>query len=140
MDKEISFEIKNHKKLNRKIIFITYIKEVLSTDEKILDSVLEKYTSTISENKGCIVIVDTRQLKKVSLEYVWSKLHKVRNIDQCIKQNVFYVFYLINSKFIKVAINSMLSVYKPVTKTKLLNSVEETMKFLNQNISTLQKE
>tara|TARA_R110001592_G_scaffold207803_4_gene458782 strand:- start:130 stop:564 length:435 start_codon:yes stop_codon:yes gene_type:complete len=131
MEQEISFQIKNHKKLNTKIIFITYLKEKLSRDENILELALKEWERLIVENSKCIVIIDTRSLKSVSYEYLWSKLDRITQMDTIIKSNVICIVYLINNKIFKVMANSIMSIYKPVTKIRLANSIEDGMKFIN---------
>lgn len=131
MDKEINFQIKNHKKLNTKIIFITYLKQTLSTDEKLLELALKEWERLIIENSKCVIIVDTRILKSVSYEYLWSKLDRITQMDTIIKSNVICIVYLINNKLFKVMANSIMSIYKPVTKIRLSNCIEDGMKFIN---------
>jgi len=131
MEQEISFQIKNHKKINTKIIFITYLKEKLSRDENLLELALKEWERLIIENSKCIVIIDTRSLKSVSYEYLWSKLDRITQMDTIIKSNVICIVYLINNKIFKVMANSIMSIYKPVTKIRLSNSIEDGMKFIN---------
>ena len=53
----VEFKVKDFKKINKKIICLTYLKETLKTNDTIFNNFIETYKNLLNEHKGCFVFI-----------------------------------------------------------------------------------
>ena len=131
MEELVEFKIRNYQKYNVKIFSMTYLKETLSTDPVMFNIFIEKYKSYIIENSGCFLFVDSRNVKNVDFEYLWSKVSDIVKLDELAKKHLCGTVYIVNNPFFKTMGNSIFKIYPPVVPTKICKDNEESMKFMN---------
>ena len=137
----VEFKIKKYSKYNINILYISYIKETLTTDPKLFDEFIEKYKQMLQQSgpKNTFLIVNTRDVKNVDFSYVWSKMDIITKLDKLAVQYLIGTVYIISNQFFKTAGNSIMKVYKPVVPTKICNNNQEGMVFMNDLLSKLDK-
>ena len=137
----VEFKVKRYSKFGSNIVYITYLKENLTTDPELFDEFIKKYKETLmdSSEKNTFLVVNSRDVKTVDFSYVWSKMDAISKLDELARQYLVGTVYIINNTFFKTMGNSIMKVYKPVVPTKICNDNKEGIKFMNNILSKLNK-
>lgn len=96
MEKYFNVEIKNHKKLNKKIIYIEYIKDDFFPSSELLKEMIKYYIDTLTkyEDKK-IVVFNLDGIKNYSKKMVWEGASEFRKYEDFLLNNSDTV-YIIN--------------------------------------------
>tara|TARA_B100001094_G_C17547482_1_gene492089 strand:- start:63 stop:491 length:429 start_codon:yes stop_codon:yes gene_type:complete len=135
LDEYVEFTIKKIKKFNKQIICITYLKESLILEDKLLELFCSKYESIVNQNKDSFMIIDARNIKSVDFEKALTKISIFKKLDKIVENNIFCISYLINNIIFKNMINTIVELYPPAVPIKVCNENKEVLKFL-ENIYT----
>ena len=131
MDQLVEFKLRNYPKYNIKILCMTYLQETLSTNKEYFDLFLETYKNYMLDNCGCFLFVDSRNVKNVDFEYIWSKIGDIIKLDDIARKNLSGTVYLVNNSFFRLMANSIFKIYAPVVPTRICKDNDEAMKFMN---------
>ena len=137
----VDFKVKKYSKYNSNIIYLTYVKETLSTDPELFDKFIEKYKKTLEDTgeKNAFLVVNSKEIKSIDFSYVWSKMVAIAKLDELARQYLVGTVYIINNTFFKTMGNSIMKVYKPVVPTKICNDNKEGIEFMNNTLCELNK-
>lgn len=141
LEEFVEFKVKKYSKYNTNLLYLTYIKETLTTDPELFDKFIEKYKKTLiqaGEDK-LFLIVNSREVKNVDFSYIWSKMGMISKLDELARQYLLGTVYIISNSFFKTMGNSIMKVYKPVVPTKICNDNKEGIEFMNHILSQLNK-
>ena len=141
LDDFVEFREKRYSKFESNIVYITYLKETLTTDPKLFDEFINKYKQILtgSGEKKAFVVVNSKEIKSVDFSYVWSKMDAISKLDELARQYLVGTVYIINNTFFTTMGNSIMKVYKPVVPTKICNDNKEGIEFMNNVLSQLNK-
>ena len=97
MEEFFNVEVKNHKKLNKKIIYIEYIKEDFFPSLETVKKMIKFYIDTLLkyEDKK-IVVFNLDGIKNYSKKLVWEGASEFRKCEEVLLKNLDSV-YIINS-------------------------------------------
>jgi len=97
MEEFFNVEVKNHKKLNKKIIYIEYIKEDFFPSLETVKKMIKFYIDTLLkyEDKK-IVVFNLDGIKNYSKKLVWEGASEFRKFEEILLKNLDSV-YIINS-------------------------------------------
>jgi len=97
MEEFFNVEVKNHKKLNKKIIYIEYIKEDFFSSLETVKKMIKFYIDTLLkyEDKK-IVVFNLDGIKNYSKKLVWEGASEFRKCEEVLLKNLDSV-YIINS-------------------------------------------
>jgi len=137
----VEFKIRKYSKYNTQIIYLTYLKETLSTSPYLFDLFLKKYRETLKETgvKKGFLVVNSKEIKNVDFSYVWSKMGAISKLDDLAREYLLGTVYVIDNVFFKTAGNSIMKVYKPVVPAKICSDNKESIEFMNNTLSKLNK-
>lgn len=118
MDEYLDIKIKNHKVLNKKILFVEYLKPDLKFDISVTKMLIAEYLEILKEQDRVILIVDLRNLKSFDKKTIWEGAGELKINDR------FFLEHIISSYII--------------SENLLLNNlVNIVLKVMNNNIPTL---
>ena len=137
----VEFKVKKYSKYNSTIVYITYIKETLTTDPELFDQFIDTYKKTLEsvEEKNAFLVVNSKEIKNIDFSYVWSKMGAIAKLDELAREYLVGTVYIINNTFFKTMGNSIMKVYKPVVPTKICNDNKDGIDFMNKVLSELNK-
>lgn len=84
----VEFKLKNHKKYNKKILFVFFQENTNLTNSEEVDKIIDEYFKIISENPEIHIIVDSTNVKSIPLKLVMSKVSKFKGNDALLKKNI----------------------------------------------------
>lgn len=122
-------KIKNHKKHNKKIMFVIF-EDCDVTDGAKLDKLIDEYHTIIRENKGISIIADARGIKSFSKTLAFSKAGILAKHDDLIRANVSSTAILLDSPILKLLLDSVMKVYTPVVPTKVAKDNSDAMEYV----------
>tara|TARA_R110001592_G_scaffold18816_17_gene77885 strand:- start:10431 stop:10871 length:441 start_codon:yes stop_codon:yes gene_type:complete len=137
----VEFKVKKYSKFQSNIVYITYLKETLTTDPELFDEFIKKYRESLigCGEKNTFLVVNSKEIKSIDFTYVWSKMDVISKLDDLARQYLAGTAYIINNVFFKTMGNSIMKVYKPVVPTKICNDNKEAIEFMNNVLSQLNK-
>lgn len=101
----VEFKIKNHKKYNKKILFIFFKENTVLDNSEELDTIITDYFDIILKNKNLSVILDTTNLKSIPLKLVLQKVNRFKGNEALLEKNVKVFSVIIKNYFIKTIFN-----------------------------------
>ena len=90
-------------------------------------------------NQALFLVVNSKEIKNVDFSYVWSKMGAISKLDDLAREYLLGTVYIINNVFFKTAGNSIMKVYEPVVPTKICSDNKESIEFMNDTLSKLNK-
>jgi len=131
MDKFLDFKIKNHKALNKKILFVEYLEEEFSTDTETTRKIVEHYVEEIKKHPKLIVIIDIRNIKSFDKKSVWEGSGILKEYDHFFVEHITKAFLITESQTANTLINIILKVMKNSIPTILVKDIKEALGNLN---------
>lgn len=109
----VEFKLKNHKKYNKKILFIFFKEDATFTSEDV-DNIITEYFKIVEENPEIHVILDSTNVKSISLKLVLSKVKKFRDNEVLLKKHVKCFAVIIKNFILRTIFNTVaeLGVFK----------------------------
>lgn len=130
MDEYFRVNIKNHKVLNKKILFLEYLKENFSPEEDVLKEMISFYRKNLETDKF-IVIFDLRNIKKFNKQKVWKGAGDLKKFEDFFITHIHEAFIIIDNKLIIETVNIIIKVVGTNIKTRLVKNVNEALNKLN---------
>jgi len=122
-------KVKNHKKYNKKIVFIIF-EECDINNEENLNVVINEYHKIIKENPGICSIIDARNVKGFSKTLAFSKAKTLKKYEELVKANLTSMSILLTSPVLKMLMTAVTKIHPFVVPTKVVNSNSEATEFV----------
>ena len=103
----IEFKLKNHKRYNKKILFVFFRENTNLSNPDEVDKYIEEYFKIVSENSELHVILDTTNVDSISLKLVMSKVKKFRNNEVLLKKHVKSFAIIIKNFILRTIFNTV---------------------------------
>ena len=121
--------IKNHKKYNKKIIFLIF-DECTIDDEKIVEKMFVDYHKVIEDNPGISSVVDARNVKSCSKTLAFSKAKGLKKYDELVRKNLVCMSIMLDNPILKLLLDAVTKVHKFIVPTKVVKDNKEAMDFI----------
>lgn len=129
MTKYGNITIKNHKKYNKKILFLIF-DECDITDENIVETMFVEYHKVIEENPGISSIIDARNVKSCSKTLAYSKVKSLKKYDDLARANLTSMSILLDNPILKLLLDAITKVNKFIVPTKVVKDNKSAMEFI----------
>ena len=136
MEEYFKINIKNHKLLNKKILFIEYLPEKFLPNEILLKEMIGFYMTTLASNKKdkdnkIIVIFDLRNIEKYDKQKVWEGAGELKKHDDFFVRNIDKAFVIIENKLVVELLNIILRVLGTNIETTMVKNINEALNSLS---------
>tara|TARA_R110000772_G_scaffold267615_2_gene392029 strand:+ start:1364 stop:1768 length:405 start_codon:yes stop_codon:yes gene_type:complete len=121
--------IKNHKKYNKKIMFLIF-NECDITDENIVEKMFVEYHKVIEDNPGITSIVDARNVKSCSKTLAFSKAKSLKKYDELARKNLISMSIMLDNPILKLLLDAVTKVHKFIVPTKIVKDNKSAMDFV----------
>jgi len=121
--------IKNHKRYNKKIIFVIF-NECDINDENIVEKMLVDYHKIVEENPGISSIIDARKVKSCSKTLTFSKAKTLKKYDVLVRNNLKSMALLLDNPILKMLLDAVTKIHPFVVPTKLVKDNKDAMNFV----------
>lgn len=125
--------IKNHKKYNKKIVFVIF-KECYIDDESKLTAIVKEYHKIIEENKGICSVIDARAVNGCSKTLAFSKAKNLKKYEELVKSNLVCMSILLDNPVLKMLMGAVTKIHPFVVPTKVVKDNKEAMDYIVENI------
>jgi len=125
--------IKNHKKYNKKIVFVIF-KECFIDDETKLTTIVKQYHKIIEENPGICSIIDARAVKGCSKTLAFSKAKNLKKYEELVKSNLVCMSVLLDNPVLKMLMDAVTRIHPFVVPTKVVKDNKDAMEYIIENI------
>jgi len=105
----VEFKLKNHKKYNKKILFVFFRENTNLSNPDEVDKYIEEYFKIVSENSELHVIVDSTNIISIPLKLVMIKMKKFKE-NETLKKHIKSFAIIIKSFVIKTIFNTVAEV------------------------------
>lgn len=121
--------VKNHKKYNKKIMFLIF-DECDITDEDIVEKMFVEYHKIIEDNPGISSIVDARNVKSCSKTLAFSKVKSLKKYDELARNNLLCMSILLDNPVLKLLLDAVTKVHKFIVPTKVVKDNKSAMDYV----------
>ena len=125
--------IKNHKKYNKKIVFVIF-NECFIDDEVKLTKIVKEYHKIIEENPGICSVVDGRAVKGCSKTLAFSKAKNLKKYEELVKRNLVCMSILLDNPVLKMLMDAVTRIHPFVVPTRVVNNNKDAMDYILENI------
>lgn len=125
--------IKNHKKYNKKIVFVIF-NECFIDDEVKLTTIVKEYHKIIEENPGIYSVVDGRAVKGCSKTLAFSKAKNLKKYEELVKRNLVCMSILLDNPVLKMLMDAVTRIHPFVVPTRVVNNNKDAMDYILENI------
>ena len=122
-------KIKNHKKYNKKILFLIF-DECDMNDENVVEKLIIDYHKTIEENPGISSIIDARNVKSCSKTLAFSKAKTLKRYDAIAKSNLLSMAILLDNPILKILMDAVTKVHPFIVPTVVVKDNKSAMDFV----------
>jgi hypothetical protein len=128
MNEYFDVKIKNHKKTNKKIVFIKYLLEDFSPETiEILREMIEFYKEQVEPYEGVILMFDMRSINSFDKKMVWEGAAELKKHEDYFVRHIEKVFLITESVIINNLVNIILKVMKNKLPTELVRNIESAL-------------
>ena len=118
MYKYCDITLKNHKKYNKKIIFVIF-KSCDIDDENELEKIAKDYHELIRENPGVSSVIDAREIKSFSKSLAFSKAKKLKQYEDIVIKNLTSMAILLDNPVLKILLDAITKIQPFVVPTNI---------------------
>jgi len=122
-------KIKNHKKYNKKILFLIF-DECDMNDENVVEKLIVDYHKTIEENPGISSIIDARNVKSCSKTLAFSKAKTLKRYDAIARSNLLSMAILLDNPILKILMDAVTKVHPFIVPTVVVKDNKSAMDFV----------
>ena len=126
--------IKNHKRYNKKIVFVIF-KECYIDDATILQKVVEDYHSIVTQHKGISSVIDTRNIKGCRKMLAFSQGRDMKKYEEIVKKNLICLSIIMDNVILENLLNAVTSVQPFVIPAKVVKNNTDALDFLIENFN-----
>lgn len=133
MEKFLDYKIKNHKKLNKKILFLEYkLDNFFPTDEE-LDQLVNFYISLLKQfEEKIILILQINNVCTYDTYKIWEGVNKLKSHEQFFIDHIEKAFILIENSFAIELINNIIRIAGTKVDTILVKSIKDALDNLDK--------
>lgn len=124
--------IKNHKRYNRKIVFVIF-KECYLDDTTKLGEVLTEYYKIVRENPGISSVVDARSLQGCKKTLAFSQAREMRKHEALIRKNLLCLSIIMDNVLLENLLSTVTSIQPLVIPSKVVKDNKAALDFLIEN-------
>ena len=132
MSKYCDITIKNHKKYNKKIVFVIF-KDCYIDDPDEVDRIAEEYHKIVEENKGISSIVDTRGVQGCSKTLAFAKAKSLSKYEPLVKANLTCMAIVMDNMVTKMLLDAVTKVQPFVVPTSVVKENKAAMDYVISN-------
>ena len=133
MDQYFNITVKNHKKLNKKLIFVEYIQDDFRANQDLLKEMIKYYMQELEKHsEKTILIFDLRNIQTYDKKSVWEGAAELKKYDSFFIDHIERSFILIENKLSIQLLNIILKVLKNNVRTELKLNINEALKALEK--------
>ena len=121
--------IKNHKKYNKKIMFLIF-DECDITDENIVEKMFVEYHKVMEDNPGISSIIDARNVRSCSKTLAFSKAKTLNKYDAIARANLVSMAILLDNPILKLLMDAVTKVHPFIVPTKVVKDNKSAMDFV----------
>jgi len=129
MSKIGEISIKNHKKYNKKIMFLI-LNECDIDDEAKVEELIVEYHKIIEDNPGISSIIDGRNVKSCSKTLAFSKAKTLKKYDAIARSNLVSMAILLDNPILKLLLDAVTKVHQFIVPTKIVKDNKSAMDFV----------
>ena len=126
--------IKNHKRYNKKILFVIF-KECYIDDPEKIKKIITEYHRIIEENKGISSVIDTRAIKGYKNTLAFSQGKELKKYDSLVRKNLISLSIIIDNMILENLVRAVARVQPFVIPTKIIKTNSEALAFLTENFN-----
>lgn len=126
--------IKNHKKYNRKILFVIF-KDCYIDDPDKLNAVVTEYHRIIEENKGISSVIDTRCIRGCKKTLAFSQGRAMRKYEDLVRANLLSLSIIMDNLLLENLLSAIVSIQPFVIPTKVVKENKAALGFLIENFN-----
>jgi hypothetical protein len=134
MTKYGEITIKNHKKYNKKIMFLIF-NECDIDDENEVERLIVEYHKVIEDNPGISSIIDARNVKSCSKTLAFSKAKTLKRYDAMARKNLLCMSILMDNPILKMLLDAVTKVHSFIVPTKIVKDNKSAMDYVISEIS-----
>ena len=124
MDKYMEKKILNHKKLNKKILSLTYKDSAFELEDAQRKELVGGYIEEIVKHKNLVVIFDFRNIEKWSKRSIWEGASDLKKHEEVALKHVDRTFVITSNSML----NSLIGVVLKIIKNKIKTTCHDNLK------------
>lgn len=124
--------IKNHKRYNRKIVFVIF-KECYLDDATKLGETLTEYYRIVRENPGISSVIDTRNLQGCRKTLAFSEAREMRKHEALVRKNLLCLSIIMDNVLLENLLSTVTSIQPLVIPSKVVKDNKAALDFLIEN-------
>ena len=129
MSKYCEISIKNHKKYNRKIVFLIF-NDCNIEDAEEVDKIATEYHKIVQENPSISSIIDARNVKSCSKSLAFSKAQSLKKYEEIVKKNLTSMAIILDNPVLKILMDAVTRIQPFVVPTSIVKENKEAMEFI----------
>lgn len=122
-------KIKNHKKYNKKIIFLIF-NDCDINDDNAIEKIIVEYHKIIEDNPGISSIIDARNVKSCSKTLAFSKAKTLKKYDTIARTNLVSMAILLDNPVLKLLMDAVTKVHPFIIPTRIVKDNKGAMDFV----------
>lgn len=132
MEEYFDIKVKNHKKLNKKILFVEYLKEDFTPDSDLMKKMIEHYIDTLNKHdEKLLIILDIRNVKNYDKKIIWEGAGELKKHDTLLTSHSDTVYIINENYLVNELINIVLKVMKSKTPTHLVKDINSALTMMS---------
>ena len=124
--------IKNHKRYNRKIVFVIF-KDCYIDDSSKLEEVVAAYHKVIQQHPGISSVIDTRGVQGCKKTMAFSQAHGMKKYEKVVRSNLLCLSIIMDNMLLENLLATITSVQPFVIPTKVVKDNKGALYFLTEN-------
>lgn len=126
--------IKNHKRYNRKILFVIF-KDCYIDDADKLNEVVTEYHKLIEDNKGISSVVDTRNIRGCKKTLAFSQGRAMRKYETIVRANLLSLSIIMDNLLLENLLSAIVSIQPFVIPAKVVKENKSALTFIIENFN-----
>tara|TARA_A100001015_G_C14440032_1_gene500087 strand:+ start:118 stop:522 length:405 start_codon:yes stop_codon:yes gene_type:complete len=133
MSKYCEITVKNHKKYNRKIVFLIF-NDCSIEDSEEVDKIATEYHKIVKENPSISSIIDARNVKSCSKSLAFNKAQSLKKYEDIVKENLTCMAIILDNPVLKMLMDAVTRIQPFVVPTSIVKENKEAIEFVINQI------
>mgnify|MGYP003125710399 CR=1 FL=1 len=131
MDDYLEIKVKNHKILNKKILFVEYLKDNVKFDLQTTRMLIKEYLKILEKEERVVLIFDVRMVKNFDKKTVWEGAGELKKYEKIFLKYVSRAYIISENNLLNNLVNIILKVMNNVIPTVLVKDINSALKDLS---------